>query len=218
MKVTSVILARGGSKGIPNKNLTTLGGRPLIHYSIRASLLSSCNETWVCTDSEKIAEVSSELGAKTLMRPYELARDDTPSEAALMYFAEKVDFETLVFIQPTSPLIAPPYINQGIRLVSENSYDSVFSAYEEHWVPRWTKNNEPFCWDPFKRPRRQDMPSILVENGAFYVTSKDRLVSSGLRYSGRVGHVLMKNYESIQIDTPDDIHLAERLLPQLYYH
>lgn len=218
MKVVSVILARGGSKGIPRKNLAQLRGKPLVYYTIKASQLSLCEETWVCTDDEEIAAVSSSLGAKVLIRPPELARDESPSDPSLLFFSEKVDFDILVFIQPTSPLLTPPYINEGIRLVSEGSFDSVFSAYDEHWLPRWSRDGNPVGWDINSRPRRQDSESLLVENGAFYVTSKEALLSSGLRYGGKIGHVIMRHSESFQVDSPDDLILIERLLPELYYN
>ena len=215
MKTVSVILARGGSKGIPNKNLVSLCGKPLISYSINSSIKSSVEETWVCTDSPEISAFSSSLGVKVLTRPPELAMDNTPSEAALLFFAENVQFDILVFIQPTSPLLKSSYINEGIRLVAEGAYDSVFSAYEEHWLPRWSMNNSPFNWDPRKRPRRQEVPSLLVENGAFYVTKKSLLMETGLRYGGKIGHVSMKECESLQIDSFNDLEFAERLVSSL---
>lgn len=215
MKTKSVILARGGSKGIPNKNLAQINGRPLIHYSVQASLLSHCEETWVCTDSEEIASVASSFGAKILIRPPELATDQSPSEDSLLFFADRVQFDALVFIQPTSPMLSHSYINEGIRLVTGGFFDSVFSAFEEHWLPRWTSEVAPIGWDPSRRPRRQNFPSVLVENGAFYVTRRDELLSSRLRYSGRIGRVLMKHSESFQVDTPDDLDLIKRLIPEL---
>ena len=105
MKIVSVILARGGSKGIPQKNIVNLNGKPLIQYSIDASNNSNVEETWVSTDCSKIKKISLTLGANVLDRPTHLATDISSSDSALLHFAENVDFEILVFIQPTSPLI-----------------------------------------------------------------------------------------------------------------
>ena len=95
MKIVSVILARGGSKGIPQKNIVTLNGKPLIQYSIDASNNSNVEETWVSTDCSKIKKISLSLGANVLDRPTHLATDISSSDSALLHFAENVDFEIL---------------------------------------------------------------------------------------------------------------------------
>ena len=91
-------------------------------------------------------------------------------------------------------------------------YDSVFSAYKEHWQPRWTKDNKPYEWDIYKRPRRQDEKELYVENGAFYINSRDSILKNKLRYSGNIGIVEMPLYKSFQIDEPDDLILINKLL------
>ena len=82
-----------------------------------------------------------QLGAKVIDRPDEFATDESPSEEALLHFAENVDFDILVFIQPTSPLLRPSYINEGLEKMKD--HDSVFSVYEEHWLPRWDLQLNP---------------------------------------------------------------------------
>ena len=114
MKIVSVILARGGSKGIPRKNTMDLKGKPLISYAINASIRSKVTETWVSTDDYIISTISRNLGANILQRPSNLATDTSQSEDALLHFADNVDFDILVFIQPTSPLLEYKYINKGI--------------------------------------------------------------------------------------------------------
>ena len=93
-----------------------------------------------------------------------------------------------------------------------NQYNSICSVYEEHWVPRWTESMEPYNWDINNRPRRQDMPKLFVENGAFYITKKEDLLNHKLRYSEKIGHVQMKHESSFQIDTLDDLELIKKLL------
>ena len=105
MKILSVILARGGSKGIPSKNIVDLNGKPLISYTIEASLQSNVDETWVSTDSSEIASVSSDYGANVIDRPSEISTDTSQSEEALLHFTYNHDFDIMVFIQPTSPLL-----------------------------------------------------------------------------------------------------------------
>jgi N-acylneuraminate cytidylyltransferase len=131
-------------------------------------------------------------------------------DAALVHFAKNYEFDILVFIQPTSPLLKSKYINMGLKML--NKYDSVFSAYKEHWQPRWTKDSQPYEWDINKRPRRQDKQELYVENGAFYITTKENLLESKLRYSKNIGIVEMPYYESFQVDNKDDLQLIKKLL------
>ena len=214
MKIVSVILARGGSKGIPKKNLIDINGKPLIQFSIDASQNSRVSDTWVSTDCKKIKAVAMELGSKVIDRPKELSSDIAASEDALLHFSQNVDFDILVFIQPTSPLIEATDINRGLDLLlnSSENYDSVFSCYKEHWIPRWSLDIKPSQWDIQKRPRRQDVPEKLVENGAFYITTKQQLMNSQLRYGGNIGYIEMPIDRSFQIDTLDDLQLIKKLL------
>ena len=210
MKIVSVILARGGSKGIKKKNIIEIKNKPLIAFAIEASNNSLVDETWVSTDNEEIAYVSEKYGANILNRPKELATDTSKSEDALVHFANNVDFDILVFIQPTSPLLSETYINDGIKMMDE--YDSVFSAYREHWIPRWTLDSKPIDWDIDDRPRRQDVDESYVENGSFYITTKENLLRSNLRYSGKIGVVEMPFGESFQIDTMEDLNLIKKII------
>ena len=212
--VISLIPARGGSKTLPNKNLIEVGGQPLIAYAIQASQASSVNDTWVSTDSDEIKEVSQALGAKVILRPPHLSNDIIMPDAALVHFAEHVHFDYLVFIQPTSPLIKSEYIEQGICMVTREGFDSAFAAVEEHWTPSWTMSTEPspINWDVHERPRRQDMPSRLREVGMVYVTKKQIILSTGLRYGGRIGAFTIPLKDSLDINTQDDIDFLRRLL------
>ena len=210
MRTVSLLPARGGSKGIPNQNIAPLNGKPLIHYAIQASLNSESQETWVSTDNDEIKRVSIECGAMVIDRPAEISKDYSQSEETLLHFCDNVDFDILVFIQPTSPLLESAYIDRGIQMMNE--YDSVFSVYKEHWVPRWTKEVNPDGWDANNRPMRQQMDEKYVENGAFYITKKDNLLQSKLRYSGNIGVVEMPLYKSFQIDTEEDLVLIGNML------
>ena len=209
-KIVSLITARGGSKGIPKKNIINIKGFPLISYTIKESIKSGVHETWVSTEDKEIKNISEKYGAKVITRPNELSNDIIMPDAALVHFAENYEFDILVFIQPTSPLLDSKYINQGLDMLK--SYDSVFSAYKEHWQPRWTKNNQPYEWDINERPRRQDKQELYVENGAFYITTKNNLLDSKLRYSKNIGIVEMPYYKSFQIDSEDDLQLITKLL------
>ena len=214
MKIVSVILARGGSKGIPNKNIIDIQGKPMIGYVIEASLNSQVQETWVSTDCEQIKNTSLSYGAQVIDRPKKISQDFSKSEDALLHFSNNVDFDILVFIQPTSPLLYASDIDKGINLIvdSGNSYDSAFSAYREHWIPRWHSNITPQIWNISERPMRQEKDFSYVENGAFYITKRESLIKTKLRYSGNIGVIEMPNYRSFQVDTLDDLKLIGKLL------
>ena len=209
MKVVSLILVRGGSKGIPNKNIIDLNGNPLLFYTASASLNSDVNETWVSTDCGEIKNVAQNIGCKVIDRPKEISGDKSKSDEALVHFAENVDFDLLVFIQPTSPLLESSDINKGLQKMQ--NYDSVFSATKEHWIPRWTENGKPVDWDINNRPMRQDVKETFIENGAFYITTKKQLMNSKLRYGGNIGMIEMPLHRSFQIDTYDDLLLIEKI-------
>jgi CMP-N,N'-diacetyllegionaminic acid synthase len=214
----AVLLARGGSKEIPKKNIIDIAGRPMISYGIEAAIMAGI-ETWVSTDSKEIADISKSWGAKVIMRPPELATDKSSSEEALLHFAENFDFNKLIFIQPTSPLIKSKHILDALKMMK--NYDSVFSAYKEHWVPRWitydSKRYYPNRWSINNRPMRQDVGGnihgdIYVENGAFYITRKDYLLYNKMRYSGKIGLYEMKFSESFQVDSYDDLRIIESIM------
>ena len=207
MKTVALILARGGSKGIPNKNIINIKEKPLLAYSIIAAQKSKVDEVWVSTDCDKIKSVANNYEANVLDRPIRYATDSSKSEDALIHFAENINFDILVFIQPTSPLINSNDINSGLSLIQNNSYDSVFSAYKEHWLPRWSLDKKPDNWEIENRPMRQEIDEKYVENGAFYITSKEALMSSRLRYSGNIGIIEMPLSRSFQIDDEDDLFL-----------
>jgi len=214
MKSVAIILARGGSKGIPKKNIIKINNKPLLEYSIKAAQMSHIDEVWVSTDCNDIKSVAINLGVQVLDRPKKLSTDWSKSEDALIHFSENISFDLAVFLQPTSPLISFKDINNGLKMMNDKSknYDSIFSAYKEHWLPRWSNDSRPINWDIQARPMRQEVEELFVENGAFYITTYKAFKKSQLRYSGNIGIYEMPFSRSFQIDTKDDLLLIERLI------
>jgi len=210
MNIKTIILARGGSKGIPKKNIIDINGKPLIQYTIEAAKASKAKDIYISTDCSAIMLEAIKHKANVIMRPSNISGDNSKSEDALLHFANTVAFNVLVFIQPTSPLLLPEDINKGIDMMEE--YDSVFSAYKEHWIPRWNIDGTPDNWDINNRPMRQDVQEKWVENGAIYITKTECLKKSGLRYSGNIGILEMPVHRSFQIDTIDDLELVKKCL------
>jgi len=222
-EVLAIIPARGGSKGVPGKNIFPLAAKPLIAYTIEAALESRCvSRLIVSTDDKKIAEVSSLYGAETIDRPAEISGDYHRSELALIHVLDHLEAnekcipDWLIFIQCTSPLLLPEDIDEAYRVVVKGEYDSVFSAYEQHFIPRWQfgkkKTVQPVNYDPSKRPMRQELPMEFVENGAIYVMRPASLKQTGTRFGERCGVYVMPLERSFQVDTFEDIALIEKII------
>ena len=206
-KICSIILARGGSKGIKNKNLVHINKKPLIYYSIKESLKSNVNETWLSSDSDKILKVASKYGAKVLKRPKFLATDKSTSESAIFHFLNNVECDILVFIQPTSPMILSSDINKGLKKLSR--YESVISVSEINQLI-WFGNNATY--DINNRKRRQDDKKTFIETGSFFVIRKKHFIKYKNRIGGRIGFVKIERERSFDIDTKDDLKIVRKLL------
>tara|TARA_B100001057_G_scaffold499810_1_gene611912 strand:+ start:1569 stop:2156 length:588 start_codon:yes stop_codon:yes gene_type:complete len=187
--------------------LVNLAGRPLIYYAIQASKKSLVEETWVSSDSDEILDISKNLGAKTIKRPKELSDDNAPSESALIHFAENVDFDILVFIQCTSPLIKFQDINKGLEKIK--IFDSIVSVSETHQM-FW--NAKGPLYDINKRARRQNSIKRYLETGSFFITSKKNLLKYQNRLSGNIGFVEIPKYRSFDIDSFDDLKIVELII------
>ncbi|MCD4743139.1 MAG: acylneuraminate cytidylyltransferase [Desulfobacteraceae bacterium] len=222
MNVLCIIPARGGSKGIPQKNIKRLAGKPLIAWSIEAALAAdSINRLIVTTDDKEIASVAKLWGAETIHRPSELANDTASSESALSHVmetlkkSEEYEPDLIVFLQATSPYRSATDIDAAVNLLL-TGYDSVFSAYSQHFTGRWKLNTDgracPVNFDPVNRPRRQDQPVEYIENGSIYVFKPDILKSTGARMGSRIGIYQMPEERSYQIDEPEDLQLLEKLM------
>ena len=215
-KIISITLARGGSKGIPRKNLVNICGNPLLYYVLNSAKNSKfIEQVWVSTEDEEIKNYALSQGASVSDRKPELAQDSSKCEDVLKEFTKNVEYDILCFIQTTSPLVLSEDIDRAISLVLSGEYDSVVATTVETWVPRWRKEGDsivPHEWDPTNRPRRQEMPELLIENGSFYITTREQFLNSGVRYGGNIGYVTLPLERSFQIDTDEELELISKLL------
>lgn len=225
MTTVALVPARGGSKGIPRKNLRLIGGRPLIAWSISQALAcSAIDQVVVSTEDLEIAAIASEAGATVpFMRPPELAGDETTTEAVMLHAVEAlassgVSVDRVVLLQPTSPVRRVDTIERAVLELDRTRADSVVSVVEVHpFVWRAGEFFEP-QYDPVQRPRRQDIPDdqrLYIENGSIYVTSVVALLESRCRISGQVAGFPMSREESIDIDDEIDLALAEAAMNHL---
>jgi len=247
----AIVPARGGSKGIPGKNLHPLGGKPLLAWSIeQARQTPRVARVLVSTDSIEIAKVAREYGAEIIMRPPEISGDTASSESCLVHALEWVqsgqgtplsakngehrslptsplaadcgprttDYRPpnlIVFLQATSPLRAPDDIQRAIETLEREQADSLFSACRaEGFTWRVEKNGilRSFSYDHLNRPRRQDAPEDLIENGSIYIFKPWVLRQFNNRLGGKIAVYRMSARNSIQIDEPADLELVEAVM------
>ena len=210
-KIVAVIPARGGSKGIPKKNLALLNGRPLLYYSVNACINSRLiDETWVSSDDEEILRYAESLGAKSIKRPKIICADESSSESALLHFADNVVFDTLLFVQATSPLITSKLITRAMSYYNKDiELDSLVSGHIDHGF--WWKDGAPL-FDPTARPTRQQQGDLYKESGMFYITSRGKLLESSCRYSGNSKIYPIDRLSALEVDTEEDLRLIELIM------
>ena len=223
-EVLAIIPARGGSRGVPRKNLRPLGGKPLLAHSIGHALSAELvTRTTVSTEAAEIAEVARKWGAEVIPRPAELARDTAATDpvllAALQHLEQREGYvpDLVVLLQPTSPLREAEMIDDAIRTLEREKADSLLSVYRSHDF-HWRKSDtgaEAINYDHKDRPRRQDLEAQYTENGSIYVTRTEVLKAEATRLGGRTALYEMSPLYSVQIDSPDDLILAESLLSLL---
>ena len=206
-----IIPARGNSKRILNKNIVDLNGQPLISYAIGTSL-DITDEVFVSTDSTEIGEIAKEYGAQVIQRPDELSKDSSTTASVIHHFLEVVgDVDCLICVQATSPLLQSHYVQMGIEKFKSGIYNSIISAYKERQFC-WNENGTPINFTVTNKPRSQNMRSWYVENGAFYITSKEFFLRENSLIGGNVGFVLMPKIDSIDIDEHEDLELARIIM------
>ncbi len=223
-KFLGFIPARGSSKSIPLKNIKPLLGKPLIAYTIEEALKSEYLErVIVSTDDSQIAEIAKEYGAEVpFIRPGELARDISPTlpvlQHALMFLeSEGYTPDFVVLLQPTSPLREVRHIDDAIKKILDTNADTIITLTESEIHPYWMRKLEgdkvyPFIETGEKLLRRQDLPTIYKLNGAV-VVSKREVILSGKNWQDQdTRAIIMDPIYSIDIDTPLDFYIAEKLM------
>lgn len=227
-KRLAIIPARGGSKGIPKKNIYPVAGHPLIYYTIQAAKKAqeagAVDCVIVSTDSEEIAEIAKEAGAEVpFIRPEELASDGSKSadlmiHAVKFYRDRQIEYDDIVLLQPTSPLRNYRDIVEAVELYDRKGGLSLVSCYKEESVSEYNayriKDDMGIAlhMDHNKGKRRQDLPELFVRNGAVFITDVAYLLESGLVISEEPVVYVMPKERSINIDTQYDMELTEWMM------
>ena len=216
MKIISIIPARGGSKGLPKKNILELAGKPLIAWTIESSLKSKyISKTIVSSDCDEILNISSKYGSEILKRPDELARDTTPTEPVVEHILQNIkdlgNYSYLVLLQPTSPLRDEKDIDEAIsKLIQEKDATALISVKEiDNKILKAFKINnngylEGLSNNKYPFMRRQDLPKVFMPNGAIYIISINEFLKTKRLFSDNAISYLMNEEKSLDIDTIDD--------------
>jgi N-acylneuraminate cytidylyltransferase len=218
-QIVCIIPARGGSKGIPHKNIMDFCGKPLLAWSIiQAREAETVSRVYVTSDAPEILEVAQQYGASPILRPPELATDTATSEAALLHALGEIEkmsscgVDLVVFLQATSPLRESADIDGSVRLLLEAGADSLFSVaiLDDYCI--WKKEHgelRGLTFNPLNRGRRQDREPLFLENGSIYVFRPEILRTLDNRLGGRLAIFAMPFWKSYEIDTLEEVAICE---------
>lgn len=224
-RVLGVIPARGGSKGLPRKNIRNLNGRPLLEWSIHAAQASQfLDDVVVSTEDAEIAEVSRHLECNVIDRPAELARDEVHAyEVVLDVICQMQNYDIAVLLQPTTPLRTAMHIDQGLKILEDHETAlSCVSVTMSPVNPAWMKtigndNIMTSYQSGLKLAQRQDLLPVYVLNGAFYAASVEVLRKFQSFHTPYTAALIMNSEDSVDIDTELDLIYAECLLKSRLY-
>lgn len=209
---------RGASKSIINKNIKPIAGKPLAYWAIEAAInCDHIDKVYVATDSDLIAETIRKIGSEKLSvisRSAESASDTASSELALIEFCEQYSFDRIFFIQATSPLLSTNDLTGAIKTLDRSNADSILSVVKQKRFI-WKYDGDfavPVNYNYMQRPRRQDYDGYFVENGAFYLSSRDNILKSQNRLCGNISLYEMPEETYYEIDEPADWAIIEDLL------
>ena len=222
MHTVAIIPARGGSKGLKEKNIYPVAGKPLLAWTVLQALAStSIERVFVTTDDEAIANVASEYGAEVIVRPSELSGDKASSESAILHAVGVIELEynmplsTIVFLQATSPLRKPGDIDRATELFFQEGADSLISVTRADDLTLWESRAgkwESVNFDYRNRGMRQDRPTQFIENGSIYIFKPETLLAFGNRIGEKLFAYEMEFWQTWEIDTLEEIDLIEYYL------
>ncbi|MBI4895183.1 MAG: acylneuraminate cytidylyltransferase family protein [Candidatus Aenigmarchaeota archaeon] len=201
MEIIAVIPARGGSKGIPRKNIKMIAGKPLLVWSIEAAKKSKyIKRIIVSTEDEEISEVAKNAGAEVVKRPKELAEDNSPTLPAIQHVLTKVNAAVVVLLQPTSPIRDDNLIDKCVEEFKKTKVGSLATGFYCKF------NKYGTCTKP-----RQEIKGFFYDDGNVYVINAD-LIRKGTLFGDKLGEVIIDKEQNIEIDDPTDFFLVEQIL------
>ncbi|WP_456620938.1 acylneuraminate cytidylyltransferase family protein [Bradyrhizobium sp. P5_C12] len=225
-KTLAVIAARGGSKGIPHKNLLDLCGKPLIAWTVeQARAARGVDVVAVSSDSDDILAAAEAAGAVGVRRPDDISGDLASSESAWLHALDSVDarmgrFDRVVALQATSPIRESVDIERALETFDREHLDSLLSVCEVEDYFNWrigASGPEPINYDFRNRRMRQQIEKRYLENGSFYVLIPSLLREQSNRLGGKIGFHVMERHKMFQIDRPEDVKLCAAIMRSYGY-
>ncbi len=225
-KTLAVIAARGGSKGIPHKNLLDLCGKPLIAWTVeQARAARGVDVVAVSSDSDNILAAAEAAGAVGVRRPDDISGDLASSESAWLHALDATEasmgrFERVVALQATSPIREPGDIENALATFDRDHLDSLLSVCEVEDYFNWrigASGPEPINYDYRNRRMRQQIEKRYLENGSFYVLIPSLLREQNNRLGGKIGFHVMERHKMFQIDRPEDVKLCAAIMRSYGY-
>jgi N-acylneuraminate cytidylyltransferase len=207
MTILGLIPARSGSKGVPNKNIRQIAGKPLIAWSIESALASKrLDRIIVSTDSKQYAKIAREYGADVLIRPGYLADDNASTLDVMIHALKAIPADIFVLLQPTSPIRRPGLIDECISEFLDGGFDTLATGYICTAV-EFGKNPQ----------RRQDIKGFFYDDGNIYINRAEQILA-GDRYGEKICRKLISRYENCEIDDRFDFWLCEKILEDVELH
>ena len=220
--VVAIILARGGSKEIPGKNIIDFCGTPLIVWTIEQfQRAKGIDSIWVSSDSEEILAIGRSCNVETIRRPDDISSDVATSESGWLHALEIIEnkvgkVDIVIAPQVTSPLREPEDIERGLRNFQEQECDSMFSCSLAEDLYFWERKSDGTLksvnYDYKNRHRRQDISKQYIENGSFYLFKPEVLRQYNNRFGGKIGFTQMDFWKMFEIDSMEDIKMCEALM------
>jgi CMP-N,N'-diacetyllegionaminic acid synthase len=230
MRILGIIPARGGSKGVPGKNIKKLNGKPLIQYTSDVALASDkISKLIVSSDDEEIIEVSKELGIEVpFKRPKDLGLDKTPTLPVIIHALEYFkslgeEFDAVCLLQATSPFRTVEFLEAAIQKFIKKGTDSLISVqkvpheYNPHWVFQPNENGllEIATGENEIISRRQDLPDTFHRDGSIYITKYDVLLNKNSLFGNSISYIETPKEYYVNIDTMEDWHKAEKRINEI---
>jgi len=224
MNTVAIILARGGSKGIPKKNIIDFCGLPLIAWTIQNCIEGGADSVWVSSDTDEILAVGDKYGARPILRPDDISDDFATSESAWLHAihhieeSEKSTIDWVLSPQVTSPLRQAHDIKNGLSKAYSGEFDSLFSCSIAEDLFFWQKGSngtlDSVNYDWRNRKRRQDIPKQIIENGSFYIFQPSVLKENNNRFGQKIGFIEMEFWKMFEIDSLDDLRMCSALMKE----
>jgi CMP-N,N'-diacetyllegionaminic acid synthase len=210
-KTIAIILCKGNSKGVKNKNIKKFSGKPLMYWTIQSLKESSIiKEIYISSDSDRILNYAKKQKIICIKRPKNLTHSRSQSEDSILHSIKhiKSDFDYIVFPQVTSPLRPKNIFDKSLRYFFKKKFDSLFSSNIPSKIFLWNENQKlKPKYNINKRPMRQDIKKIFLENGSFYIFKKNGFVKSKNRLFGKIGTYLVDKKYSYDIDEEIDFKI-----------